>query len=104
MTRLGDALLVLFLVFFFFLLFKVRLSKLQKTKKNKKQKLHVAGPAAKLLVGNKQKNDRKVAEQEVGKTSTLWVPPECLALCLTDGWWKESKPSGFGIRLALALV
>lgn len=30
----------------------------------------------------------------MGKTSTLLVPPECLAFCLTNGW-KERMTSGF---------
>lgn len=47
MSRLVDALLA----FSFYFLFKVRLSKLQKTKKYQ----HVAGPAAKMLIGDKKK-------------------------------------------------
>lgn len=61
MTRLVVALSFFFLFFFFLL--KVKLSKLQKNKKIfKNENQHVAGPAAKLLVGDKKKSDRKAAE------------------------------------------
>lgn len=64
--------------FAFPFLLKVRLSKLQKTKNYQ----HVAGPAAKMLIG--EKNDSQGSDKKTDKTSTLWVPPKCLALCLTD--------------------